>query len=117
VSTNIIYTTTKYSYKKEDNSCFLPGIFCHNATSEDQLLDYILMYLTKSDVKEAWMNENPKAEEIFYVTYKNEFEKNFYHGYRISVINLINGKTEVMNKDNNPSLWDKINKLVTETNV
>jgi len=112
-----IYTITKYSYKEEDSSCFLPGIFCHNATSEDHLLDLIMMHITDPTIKDKWMNKDSNEEDIFYVTYNSSFEEHFYHGYRVTEVDLTNGSNTVVTKENNPTLWDKINKLVTETTV
>ena len=108
-----IYTITKYSYREEDDSCFLPGIFCHNATTEDHLLDLILMHITDTRIKTKRMTT--KGEDILNVVYKDE--PKFYHGYRIMEVSLVDGSNKVVTKENNPNLWDKINKLVTETTV
>jgi hypothetical protein len=32
-------------------------------------------------------------------------------------VSLVDGSSKIVTKENNPTLWDKINKLVTETTV
>ena len=111
---NKIYTTTKYSYN-EDNECFLPGLFCHTAVTEEQLLFFVWKYISDESVKEKWMAKDKDDLNCFYVTYTDGFEKNLYHGYRVTVTDLTSGKTDVVDKNSYPELWDKINNIVNET--
>ena len=111
---NKIYTVTKYSYRGE-HDCFLPGIFCHTAVSEEQLLDLVHRYLEMTSLKKAWMTQNKDDLNCFYVTYTDSYEREFYHGYRITVTDLTSGKTDILTKDTYPELWDKIKNIVNET--
>lgn len=113
---NTIFTITKYSYQDKDNYCFLPGIFCHLATSEDMLLNILKTYMQFENVKDLWMNDDPNKSEVFYVTYTDEFEKNFYHGYQITVMDTKTNKNNMLTKQNYPELWDKIYTMVNEMN-
>lgn len=114
-TSNRFYTLLKFSYSGEgQDDCILPGLSCGMAKDLDALLDLIEKHLTKTNVKDAWIPKDDNDEHLFYVTYKDTFEADFHHGFKVQTMDTSTGKVWILTKTADHEEAVAIQRLVTE---
>ena len=71
-------------------------------------MDTIRREITMDNIKKVWITQNDKDPNIFYDTYTDDFEKDFYHGWAILVMDFKTSATNHLTKDNYPEDYDYI---------
>ena len=109
-----IYSLLKYSYNKSNKQCFMPGMFLHQG-DEEKILTMLKRHLEMTNVDSVTMCTDSTGD-IINITYKDEYEKDFYHGLRIMVLDTDNSSSYPVTKDSLPDLVTKVEELVNEHN-
>lgn len=113
---NRIYVLLKFSYQGEGEAdCIMPGLHCGTATNLDALLDLVEKHLTLTNVKSAWVSDNDQDEHAFYTTYKESFEQDFHHGFKVQVMDTTTGKTSFLIKGVDDEALTAIQRMVQES--
>ena len=112
---NRFYTLLKFSYSGEGQvDCILPGLSCGMAKDLDALLDLVEKHLAMTNVKTAWVPTDSNDEHLFYVTYKDAFEEQFHHGFKVQAMDTTTGRVWLLTKATDSEEVSAIQRLTTE---
>lgn len=80
-----VYTILKNIYRDEQEPV-VTNFFFSNVASIEILEKWFDRIINAEDVKKVWITQNDTDQNLFYVIYTEDFEKDFYHGFVIQVL-------------------------------
>lgn len=80
-----VYTILKNIYRDEQEPV-VTNFFFSNVASIEILEKWFDRIINAEDVKKVWITQNDKDQNMFYIIYTEDFEKDFYHGFVIQVL-------------------------------
>lgn len=90
-----VYNILKSSYK--DGNTFMNNLLYGTVTSEETLKQMVLHALEKDDVKSVSYADDD-TENLIYVSYNPDYEKDFLHGFKVQEIDSDKGTVRFINK-------------------
>lgn len=107
-----VYTILKNTYRDEQEPVVI-NFFFSNVTSIDILEKWFYRIINAEDVKKVWLSQKDDDQNIFYVIYNEEFEKDLYHGFVIQILDTDINTQYIVTKEYEED-WNQIRNLIQD---
>jgi hypothetical protein len=91
----------------------MPGMMIFQGDQES-MVKAIGLHLSETNVEKTYLDPEGAGNHLFYVTYKDGYESEFYHGFNVTCFDSDTSSTYTINEENEPELVSEVNRMIHE---